>query len=121
VGRWLGRLDPRYDGFVVSRYTQPVYYAGMDYFDTDHTRDLFVDLKKRGTEFKYIILDGDETGTWYRQYVTDNNWVCIRSEQERNIRIFLNPEYPIPGKSPMITGSRTSQEQHGSRIPEGPG
>jgi len=92
AGLWLKRHDPDYEGFVVSEYTIPVLYAEMKYFDPHGARKLFKDLKSHGYLFKYIILDGDAKGQWYRKYALKHDWSCIYREPERNIRIYKNPE-----------------------------
>lgn len=93
AGRWLKRHDPGYDGLVVSDYTIPVLYADMKYFDPKNTEQLFRDMVARGYEFRYIILDGDEGGAWYREYALENGWILIYRGSERNIRIFKSPRY----------------------------
>jgi hypothetical protein len=91
AGKWLRQYDPTYDGFVISDNTQPVFYAGMKYFDPACQRSLFLDLQRAGYRFKYIILDGDEEDKWYAQYARHNNWNLIYAEQERDIRIYQSP------------------------------
>ena len=93
AGLWLARHDPDYTGFVVSNYTQPVYFAGMRYFDPECTKSLFMDLQKADYSFKYIIVDGDEGETWYARYAREKDWKRIYTETERNIRIYQKPDY----------------------------
>jgi hypothetical protein len=90
AGVWLRRHDPDYDGLVISNYSQPVYYAGMRYFDP-MCEGLFDELRKEGYRFKYIIVDGDETDRWYARHARQNGWQLIYTENERNIHIYQNP------------------------------
>lgn len=91
AGKWLHGHDPNYTGFVVSNDTQPVHYAGMKYFNPECPESLFRDLNAAGYEFKYVILDGDDD-EWHADLVSRDDWPCIYRENERNIRIYQNPE-----------------------------
>jgi len=93
AGLWLKRHDPQYKGFVVSSYSQPVFYADMEFFEADGTEDIFLGMVARGQRFKYIILDGDEGRKWYGRYAVENGWQLIYEEDERRIRIYENPGF----------------------------
>jgi hypothetical protein len=90
AGRWLRAHDPAYDGFVVSEYSQPVYYAGMKFFDGGQagTEGLFRDLAARGVPFKYVIVEGEPEGDWPERYVAEHGWRLVYQEPERNLRIY---------------------------------
>jgi 4-amino-4-deoxy-L-arabinose transferase-like glycosyltransferase len=92
VGRWLRQYDPGYDGFVLSSYPQPVYYAGMRYLPSDKygSRRVFRQLTRAGYWPRYVILDGDdaEEMPWLGELVRRPVWKLVHSEPERNIRIF---------------------------------
>lgn len=90
AGRWLRRQDPEYDGFVISRYSQPVYCARMKLFDPAGTESLFHDMRRRGHRFRYIILDGDERGNWPRAVALQKDWVLVYRDLERDLRIYAS-------------------------------
>lgn len=91
AGVWLGRHDPAYDGFAISRYTMPVYYAGMKYFSPECPEQLFDGVRRAGYEFKYIIVDGSREHMWHARHARENDWKLIYTEDERNIRIYQKP------------------------------
>lgn len=95
AGMWLRRHDPDYDGFVLSKDSQPVFYAGMKFF-SPQCRELFTRLRNNGHRFKYIILDGDDRDAWFGRYARDNGWKLIYAEDERRIRIYENPRSDGP-------------------------
>ncbi|MEF8787490.1 MAG: hypothetical protein V5A84_00335 [Planctomycetota bacterium] len=76
---------------MISDYNIPLLPTDMKYFDPRGARDLFNDLRSKGYRFKYIILDGEEKGRWYKKYALENDWRCIYRSAERNIRIYMNP------------------------------
>ena len=99
AGLWLREYDPHYGGFVISDYSQPVYYAGMKFFPA-RRQDLVMELVERGGNFKYMILDGDaeQAYKWAREYVEEHNWQLVYPNEdyprnERNVRIYENPDY----------------------------
>ncbi len=94
AGRWLRAHDPDYDGFVVSEYSQPVYYADMKFFNGRRadTEDLFHELLARGVPLKYVILEGEPDEDWPERYVAEHQWPLIYQEPERNLRIYARPE-----------------------------
>ncbi len=100
AGLWLKQHDPDYKGFVVSNWTQPVYYAGMKYFDTRSTKELFLELRRRGEPFKYFILDPelDPPEVWAQEYVDEHGWLVIHREAQRDVRIYLDPQYGHQGE-----------------------
>ena len=95
--------DPEYKGFVVSNWTQPVYYAGMKHFDSKGTRDLFLELRKRGVAFKYFILQGELEGwdAWAQEYVDEHGWPIIHRDAGADIRIYQDPQYGERGEQPV--------------------
>jgi len=97
AGLWLGSHDPEYKGFVISRYSQPVYYAGMKMFDPRGTEDLFRSLLARGVEFKYFVLDGHsrKDQQWLKKYIDAHNWQLIYRNEERDLRIYQNPDFGV--------------------------
>lgn len=92
AGLWLRKHDPEYNGFVLSSYTQPVYYAGMRYLPSDKygSRRVFRQLTRAGYWPRYVILDGDdaEEMPWLGELVRRPVWKLVHSEPERDIRIF---------------------------------
>ncbi len=110
AGLWLKNHDPDYKGFVLSNYSQPVFYAGMRHFDTIGTEELFLELLARGEPFKYMILDGEMDGkeAWAGQYVVEHDWPRIYYNQERDLRIHENPQ----------CGEQTGRQ--GRQAPDGP-
>lgn len=109
AGLWLRDRDPEYKGFVLSNYPQPVFYAGMKHFDTCKSEDLFLKLRERGEQFRYVILDGglDERERWAAEYVAENEWRLIRHVPERDLRIYENPEHEArsQGAEPSALGT----------------
>ena len=105
AGRWLSRYDPDYRGFIVSDYTVPVLYARAKYFDPFKTEDLFREMLSRGEQIDYIILDGEEEGTWYARYAREHGWRLVHRREERNIRIYRRPDADAAG---MAFGERPS-------------
>ena len=62
AGRWLKKHDPDYDGFVFSDYSQPVYYAGMEYLPAEAGLWLVPRLSEKAAEVKYAVLEHDTVG-----------------------------------------------------------
>lgn len=100
AGRWLRRQDPDYDGFVVSAYPQPVFYAGMNLLPADQPRSVMLRCLRtlRPTPYapRYVILDGDdaEKYPWLAHMVESRRWRLIYREPERNIRIYRRVQAP---------------------------
>lgn len=97
AGLWLRQYDADYKGFVLARAPQPVYYAGMRFFQIRNTEQLFHKLRERGVKFKYIILDKNtKKYPWVNAYVEQHRWRLIHRREEKDLRIYENPDYQSP-------------------------
>jgi hypothetical protein len=59
AGEWLREYDPEYRGYVWSDYSQPVYYAGMEYLPAESINWIRGKMPDGGMGVKYAIIEPD--------------------------------------------------------------
>jgi len=95
AGRWLGSYDAEYRGYVVSAYSQPAFYAGMQFVSAKVGPRCVERLFNDRRAPKYWILErrDDQPYAAIVRFLEEYHWKLLKTFPQRNIRIYLNPQW----------------------------
>ena len=95
AGRWLATYDKDYRGYVVSAYSQPAFYAGMQFLSAKIGPQCVERLLNDQRAPKYWILErrNDQPYAVILRFLEEYHWKLLKTFPERDIRIYLNPQW----------------------------